>query len=249
MTAMIKDGKVELRLDRVNGGDTAIYKQFLFGLKVRDDDTWQSFLRREVVARAMPGINPSDDTTLDLFASAVSMFLYNRDTKGGPLQLMDILESGMEGGPRDRGTSWLTSPTSMSLYKRVRTGQNIIHMVLNPAFVYEQWNNIPAAVRNGLPGREQYKEAHRRQGGSDLSIGAFVPRPIVGAEPSTGANRAASGNIVPAGPNASVVAGVSNEDVGVVSVVAAVSNQDGDDMAPAAASASGHEEEGSCSVM
>lgn len=127
MTAMIKDDKVELRLDRMNGGDTAIYKKFLLGLKVRDDDTWQSFLRREVVARAMPGINPSDDTTLDLFASAVSIFLYNRDTKGNPLQLMDILESGMEGERRDHGTTWLTSP--MSLYKRVRTGQNIIHMV------------------------------------------------------------------------------------------------------------------------
>ena len=74
VTAMIKDDKVGLRLDRVNGGDTAIYKKFLLGLKVRDDDTWQSFLRREVVARAMPGINPSDDTTLDLFASAVSYF-------------------------------------------------------------------------------------------------------------------------------------------------------------------------------
>ena len=83
----------------------------------------------------MPGINPSDDTTLDLFASVVSIFLHNRDTKGNPLQLMDILELGMDGGPRDHEHSWLTSP--MPLYKRVRTGQNIIHMVLSPAFVYE----------------------------------------------------------------------------------------------------------------
>ena len=120
-------------------------------------------------------------------------------------------------------------------------------MVLSPTFVYEQWNNIPAVVRNGLLGHEQYKEAHRRQGGSDSSIVAFVPRPIVGAEPSTGANQAASGNIVPAGPNVSAVAGVPNEDVDVVSVVAAVSNQDGDDMA--GAGASDIEEEGSCSVL
>ena len=120
MTTMIKDDKVELRLDRVNGGDTAIYKKFLLGLKVRDNDTWQSFLRREVVASVMLGINPSDDTTLDLFASAVWIFLYNKDTKGNPLQLMDILESRMEGEPRDHGHSWLTSP--MSLYKRGRTG-------------------------------------------------------------------------------------------------------------------------------
>ena len=182
---------------------------------------------------------------MDLFASVVSIFLYNRDTKGNLLQFMDILESGMEGERRVHGNTWLTSP--MLLYKRVRTGQNLIHMVLSPAFVYEQWNNIPAAVRNGLLGREQYKEAHGRQGGSDSSIVAFVPRPNVGAEPSTGANQAASGNIVPAGPNASVVAGVSNEDVDVVIVVAGVSNQDGDDMADV--SASDIEEAGSCSVL
>ena len=145
----------------------------------------------------------------------------------------------MEGERRDHGNTWLTS--SMSLYKRARTGQNLIHMV------YEQWNNIPAAVRNGLLGREQYKEAHGRQGGSDSSIVAFVPRPNVGAEPSTGANQAASGNIVPAMPNASVVAGVSNEDVDVVIVVAGVSNQDGDDMADV--SASDIEEAGSNSVL
>ena len=40
---------------------------------------------------------------------------------------------------------------------------------------------------------------------------------------------------------------MSNEDVDVVSVVAAVSNRDGADMA--AASASDHGEEGSCSVL
>ena len=73
-----------------------------------------------------------------------------------------------------------------------------------------------------------------------------MPRSIAGAEPSTGANRAASGNIVPAVPNAGVT-GVSNGVVDAVSVVAGVSNQDGDDMA--AASASGIEEAGSCSVL
>ena len=69
--------------------------------------------------------------------------------------------------------------------------------------MYEYWDLLPAGVRNGLNGRDQYKEAYRRQGSSISSIVAFVSRPIVGAEPSTVANQAVSENIVAAGQNGS----------------------------------------------
>ena len=55
VTAIIKDDKVELHLDRVHGRDIAMYKKFLTDLKCSDIDTWHSFLRR-VVASAMPAI-------------------------------------------------------------------------------------------------------------------------------------------------------------------------------------------------
>ena len=197
VTAIIMDDKVELRKDRVHGGDIAIYKKFLTNLKCSDSDTWQSFLRR-VVASAMPTIVPMNEPNLDLFASALLIYVHNSETTDSSLQLLERLESGMNGAVNDYGPGWVTTP--MTLYKRVRTGQNVIHLVLDPAFVLGYWTALPLGVRTGLHGREQYKEAHRRQGGSSTRIES---RPMVLAEPSTVANQAAGGNIVPAGQNGS----------------------------------------------
>lgn len=197
VTAIMKDDKVELHLDRVHGRDIAMYKKFLTDLKCSDSDTWQSFLRR-VVASAMPAIIPMNETSLDLFASALLIFVHNSESTDSSLQLLERLESGMNGALNDSGRGWVTTP--MSLYKRVRTGQNVIHLVMDPAFVYGYWTALPVGVRTGLHRREEYKEAHRRNGGS---VSRIESRPMVLAESATVANQTAGGNIVPAGQNGS----------------------------------------------
>ena len=211
--AIIKDAPPCLGLGKVDGSDDALYKRFLGGMTCSDGVSWQSFLRK-AAGLAMPTIVAFNEATLDLFASALLIYVHNSENKHSSLQLLERKDS-RDG---DHGPGWVTTP--LSLYRRVRTGRNQIHLVLDPGFVYKHWTLLPAGVRHGLNGRDPYREAHRRQGGNDAMLVAFVPRPI-GAEPSTVVNEAASDSIVDAGQNGSCACDVA---VDVMSVVAGVSN-------------------------
>ena len=183
VTAVIKDDGVDFNLSRVNGNDRAMYKRFLEKFKFLETDTLQTSLR-QVVRLAMPQISASDTHRLDLVASGMMIFVTAGSHLGKQVRMKMLARRALSAEDvEDQGEDWIGS--FMGLYRRTRKGQNIVHIVLDPAFVYNHWEAIPGDVRVGVLGKEQYKSMHSFQGGLDAGgIDTFLPSPLCGGPPS-----------------------------------------------------------------
>lgn len=189
VTAVIKEDGVDFIIDRVNGTESAVYKRFLSKHKFLETDTLQTSMR-QVVKLVMPQIPQEDTRRLDLVASGMMIFV--QGARGNRVSMQMLARRALS--PEDvvdQGNDWIGS--FMGLYRRTRKGQNMVHMVLDPALVYHHWDAIPGEVRVGVLGKEQYRSMHRRQGGLEAGgIDTFLPSPVCGGPPPV-ADDAASG--------------------------------------------------------
>lgn len=179
VTAVIRDDGVDFNRSRVDGTDRAMYKKFTEKFKFLETDTLPTSMR-QVVRLAMPQISASDTHRLDLIASGMMIFVTAGSHLGKQVRMKMLARRALSPEDvEDQGEDWIGS--FMGLYRRTRKGQNIVHMVLDPAFVYNHWEAIPCEVRVGVLGKEQYKNMHSFQGGLDAGgIDTFVPSPVGG---------------------------------------------------------------------
>ena len=193
VTAIIKDDGVDFTVSRVNGSERAMYKKCIEKFKFHETATLQTSMR-QVVKLVMPQISASDTERLDLVASGMMIFVHPvgaPQSKQVRMQMLARRALSPE-DVEDKGDDWIGS--FMGLYRRTRTGQNLVHMVLDPAFVYNHWDRIPGEVRVGVLGKEQYKSMHSFQGGLDAGgIDTFLPSPLCGGPPAV-ANDSAVAN-------------------------------------------------------
>ena len=169
-------------------------------VRFAQNENWTEFLRRLV--RMMPFAEsgmlrlsrPGDDVVdsrVDLFASAIQLFVHKKQGKNEHLQLLQMRPAVPKGKPQ-HGPGWAASP--YGLYTLARSGQNRVHVVPDPAFLYNHWSQVPRKMTEGINGKEAYRKANRNQGGSDQALDTFVPNEVVEVQDSDIAAAAPEGN-------------------------------------------------------
>ena len=198
-TGLATSNGTELTVDRVHGEFKAIYVRKC-PVKFEKHEKWREFLRKLV--RMMPfaesGMTqlspPGDDVVdkrVDMFASAIQLFVHKKQGKSEQLQLLQM-RPAVPKGELQQGPGWASSP--YGLYVLARSGQNIVHVVLDPAFMYTHWSQVPKQMTEGIPGKDAYRKVNRNQGGSDQALETFVPNEVVEVQGSDIAAAAPEGN-------------------------------------------------------